>query len=59
MASHVASLASVYLASAKMSAIYLYFMLYQEVVVEPTLKIAPDVILLFDGVSTQSTSVKT
>ena len=34
---------------AELSATDLYFLLYQETVVDPTLKISPDVLFQFDG----------
>jgi hypothetical protein len=46
------------LLSAELSATNLCFLLYQETVVDPTLKIPPDVVFLFDGIPTQSASVK-
>ena len=47
-----------YSASAEMCAIDLYFLLYQETVVDPMLKISLDVLFLSDGLPTQSASVK-
>jgi len=47
-----------YLASAKLGATYLYFLLYQEIVANPTLKIKLEVIFLSDGLPAQFTSVK-
>ena len=58
MASHAAWLATMYSALAELSAIYLCFFLYQETVVDPMLKIPPDVLFLSDGLPTQSASVK-
>ena len=47
-----------YFASAKLSATYLYFLLYQETVVDPTLKIPLDVLFLSGGMPAQSALVK-
>ena len=47
-----------YYASAELSATNLCFMLYQEIVVGPTLKIPPELISLSDGLPTQSVYVK-
>jgi len=46
-----------YSASIELSTTDLCFMLYQEIVADPTLKITPDVLLLSDGIPAQSTSV--
>ena len=58
IASHAAKLAAIYSASAELSATDLYFPLYQETVVDPILKIPPDVLFLSVGLPAQSASVK-
>jgi len=47
-----------YLASAELSATDLYFLLYQEIVAEPRLKIPPEVLFRIDGLPAQSAFVK-
>jgi len=47
-----------YLAFAELSATDLYFLLYQETIADPILKIPPDVLFLLDGLLAQSASVK-
>ena len=49
---------SMYFASSELSAIDRCFLLYQETVVDPMLKIPPDVLFLSDGLPAQSASVK-
>jgi len=49
MASHAAKLAAIDSASTELSAIDLCFLLYQETVVDPILKIPPDVLFLSVG----------
>ena len=58
MASHSAWLVAMYSALDEMSATDLYFPLYQETIVDPMLKIPPDVLFLFHGLPAQSASVK-
>ena len=58
MALHAAWLVAMYSASSELSATDLCFMLYQEIATEPTLKIPLEVLFWFDGLPTQSTSVK-
>jgi len=48
-----------YLASTELSATNLCFMLYQEIVADPTLKITPKVFCMFDGLPSQYASLKT
>jgi len=57
MASHVTQLAAMYSNSVELSATDLCFMLYQEIVIEPILKIPPDVLFLLDGLPSQYASV--
>ena len=58
IASHAAKIAAIYSASTKLSATDLCFLLYQETVVNPILKIPPDVLFLSVGLPAQSASVK-
>lgn len=47
-----------YSASTELSATDLYFLLYQEIDADPTLKIAPEVLFLSDGLPAQDELVK-
>ena len=58
IASHAAWLTAMYSASIELSATDLCFLLYQETVVDPILKIHPDVLFLSVGLPAQSASVK-
>ena len=58
IASHVAKLVAMYSASAELSAMDIFFLLYQETAVDPILKIPPDVLFLSVGLPAQSASMK-
>ena len=58
MASHVAWVAVMYSASTELSATNLYFLFYQETVVDNMLKIPLNVLFMSDGLPAQSASVK-
>ena len=58
IASHVAKLVAIYSAYTELSATDLCFLLYQETLVDPILKIPPDVLFLSVGLPAQSVSVK-
>ena len=47
-----------YFAFAELREIDLYFLLYQENVVDPILEVPPDVLFLLDGILAQSASLK-
>ena len=58
IASHAAWLAAMYSASVELSATNFCFLLYQETVVDPILKIPPDVLFFSVGFPAKPTSVK-
>ena len=58
IASHATWISTMYFASVELSATDRFFLLYQENVVDPMLKIPPNLLFLSDGLPTQSASVK-
>ena len=52
MASHASWLDAMYYASIELSAIDLCFLLYQETIADPMLKMPPNVLFLLDGLPT-------